>query len=194
LKYSLTPSLTLDATFNTDFAQVEVDEQQVNLTRFDLFFPEKRPFFLENSGTFDFGAPRETEIFFSRRIGIDESGAQIPIDAGIRLSGHAGRYDIDFLNMKTLEVGGIAPANNFTVARIKRELPNRSSVGVIAVSRSPTLRGSGLLIAPLALTPTWVSGTTATGKTITPGPNRRAWWVGPTPVFHHFDTTTVTIR
>jgi hypothetical protein len=135
VKYSLTPWLTLDATFNTDFAQVEVDEQQINLTRFDLFFPEKRPFFLENSGTFDFGAPRETEIFFSRRIGIDPSGEQIPIDAGIRLSGHAGRYDVGFLSMKTREVGGIVPANDFTVARIKRELPNRSSVGLIAVNR-----------------------------------------------------------
>src|SRR5213594_3596988 len=134
-KYSLTPSLTLDATLNTDFAQVEVDEQQVNLTRFDLFFPEKRPFFLENSGIFDFGAARETEIFFSRRIGIDDSGVEIPIDAGARLSGHSGRYELGFLNMKTREVSGIAPANEFTVARVKRELPNRSSVGLIAVNR-----------------------------------------------------------
>src|SRR5205085_7232547 len=101
VKYSLTPSVTLDATFNTDFAQVEVDEQQINLTRFDLFFPEKRPFFLENSGIFDFGAPRETEIFFSRRIGIDESGNQVPIDAGLRVSGFVGRYEVGFLDMKT---------------------------------------------------------------------------------------------
>ena len=135
VKYGLTPSLTLDATFNTDFAQVEVDEQQVNLTRFDLFFPEKRPFFLENAGIFDFGAARETEIFFSRRIGIDESGVQIPIDAGARLSGHAGRYELGFLSMKTREVRGVAPANEFTVARVKRQLPNRSSVGLIAVNR-----------------------------------------------------------
>ncbi|PWU05521.1 MAG: hypothetical protein C5B51_14240 [Terriglobia bacterium] len=135
VKYSVTPSLTLDATINTDFAQVEVDEEQINLTRFNLFFPEKRPFFLENSGIFDFGAPRETEIFFSRRIGIDDSGAEIPIDAGVRLSGHAGRYDLGFLNVKTREVDGIAPANNFFVARAKRELANRSSIGVIAVSR-----------------------------------------------------------
>src|SRR5205823_4539607 len=72
VKYNLTSSLTMDATFNTDFAQVEVDEEQINLTRFDLFFPEKRPFFLENSGTFEFGSPREVEIFFSRRIGIEQ--------------------------------------------------------------------------------------------------------------------------
>jgi hypothetical protein len=135
VKYSLTPSLTLDATFNTDFAQVEVDEEQINLTRFNLFFPEKRPFFLENSGIFDFGAPRETEIFFSRRIGIDDSGVEIPIDAGVRLSGHAGPYEIGFLNMKTRSVDGIAPANDFAVARVKRDLPNRSSIGLIAVSR-----------------------------------------------------------
>ncbi len=135
VKYSLTPSLTVDATFNTDFAQVEVDEEQINLTRFDLFFPEKRPFFLENSGIFDFGAARETEVFFSRRIGIDDSGVEIPIDAGVRLSGHAGPFEIGFLNMKTREVDGVAPANDFGVARAKLRLPNRSSVGVIAVTR-----------------------------------------------------------
>ena len=90
LKYSLTPSLTLDGTVNTDFAQVEVDEEQVNLTRFDLFFPEKRPFFLENSGFFEFGTPQEVEIFFSRRIGIDDDQRQVPIDGGARLSGKAG--------------------------------------------------------------------------------------------------------
>src|SRR4051812_6514077 len=131
VKYSLTPSLTLDATFNTDFAQVEVDEQQINLTRFDLFFPEKRPFFLENAGIFDFGTPQETEIFFSRRIGIDFSGIEIPIDAGVRLSGTAGRYELGFLNIKTREVGGLAPANDFSVIRVKRQLRNRSSIGVI---------------------------------------------------------------
>jgi hypothetical protein len=70
LKYSITPSLTLDATYNTDFAQVEVDDQQVNLDRFSLFFPEKRPFFLENAGQFTVGNPREVELFFSRQIGI----------------------------------------------------------------------------------------------------------------------------
>src|SRR2546427_9769599 len=127
VKYSLTSSLTMDATFNTDFAQVEVDEEQINLTRFDLFFPEKRPFFLENSGIFDFGAARETEIFFSRRIGIDDSGVEIPIDAGARLSGHAGRYELGFLSMKTREKADVAPANEFTVARVKRQLPNRSN-------------------------------------------------------------------
>ena len=85
-----TPSLTLDATFNTDFAQVEVDDEQINLTRFDLFFPEKRTFFIENSGFFEFGAARQAEVFFSRRIGLDENREQVPIDAGVRLSGKVG--------------------------------------------------------------------------------------------------------
>ena len=143
LKYNLTGSLTLDATFNTDFAQVEVDEQQINLTRFNLFFPEKRPFFLENSGIFDFGTPQETEIFFSRRIGIDPSGAQIPIDAGLRVSGTAGRYELGFLNIKTRELRGLAPANDFSVVRVKRQLPNRSSVGVIAVDRQSLTSAPG---------------------------------------------------
>ncbi|HZS52710.1 MAG TPA: DUF5916 domain-containing protein [Bryobacterales bacterium] len=144
MKYSLTPSLTLDATFNTDFAQVEVDEQQINLTRFDLFFPEKRPFFLENSGNFDFGTPMETEIFFSRRIGLTAAGDQVPIDAGVRLTGKAGHYDLGFLNMKTREVEGITPGNDFTVLRVSREFANRSSLGVIGVNRQSTSH-SGLV-------------------------------------------------
>ena len=86
-KYSITPSLTLDLTLNTDFAQVEADDQQVNLDRFSLFFPEKRPFFLENSGQFTVGHPREAELFFSRRIGIGAGGVPTPIDGGARLSG-----------------------------------------------------------------------------------------------------------
>ncbi len=99
LKYSVTSGLTLDGTYNTDFAQVEVDDQQLNLDRFNLFFPEKRPFFLENAGVFtvnnagaagrDLG---QTELFFSRRIGISDTGAQIPIRAGARLSGKAVSY------------------------------------------------------------------------------------------------------
>lgn len=144
VKFSLTNSLTLDATFNTDFAQVEVDDEQINLTRFDLFFPEKRPFFLENSGFFDFGSPQETEIFFSRRIGIDDSGAQVPIDAGLRLSGKAGHYSLGLLNVQTRRVDGIAPSNNFSVARISREFGRRSSLGGIAVARQSTSSRVGL--------------------------------------------------
>jgi hypothetical protein len=90
LKWSVTPSLTLDATLNTDFAQVEADEQQINLDRFNLFYPEKRPFFLENAGSFTMGSPGEVEMFFSRRIGIGPEGEVVPILAGGRLSGKAG--------------------------------------------------------------------------------------------------------
>ena len=140
LKYSLTPGLTLDATVNTDFAQVEVDDEQVNLTRFDLFFPEKRPFFLENSGIFEFGTPREVELFFSRRIGLDEDRNPVPIDGGVRLSGKVGPYQVGVLNMQTRSVDGAAPANNYSVARFSRELPNRSSIGVIGVNRQSTTR------------------------------------------------------
>lgn len=135
VKYSLTPGLTLDGTVNTDFAQVEVDDVQINLTRFDLFFPEKRPFFLENSGFFEFGSPREVEIFFSRRIGLDENRQEVPIDAGGRVSGKMGKYQVGFLNMQTRHVDGRAPSNNYAVARVSRELPNRSSIGVIGVNR-----------------------------------------------------------
>ena len=138
VKYSLTPSLTLDATVNTDFAQVEVDDEQVNLTRFDLFFPEKRSFFLENSGFFEFGTPREVEIFFSRRIGLDDDRNPVPINVGARVSGKVGPYQIGLLNMQTRSVDGAAPANNYSVARFSRELPNRSSIGVIGVNRQAT--------------------------------------------------------
>ena len=102
LKYSITPGLTLDATYNTDFAQVEVDEEQINLDRFNLFFPEKRPFFLENAGLFSVGLPGQVEMFFSRRIGIGNEGEQVPILGGGRLSGKVGRNtNIGLLNMQT---------------------------------------------------------------------------------------------
>jgi len=136
LKYSVTPSLTLDATYNTDFAQVEVDDQQVNLDRFSLFFPEKRPFFLENAGQFTVGNPREAELFFSRRIGISD-GQPIPIDGGLRLSGKiGGTTNVGLLFMQSEMVDGLAPENQFSVARINQELPNRSSVGFLVVDRS----------------------------------------------------------
>ena len=140
LKYSLTPSLTLDLTYNTDFAQVEVDDQQVNLDRFNLFFPEKRPFFLENAGLFSVGQPGQLELFFSRRIGIGDSGQQIPILGGGRLSGKLGRNtNIGFLNMQTAAVatGGV-PSNNFTVARVRQDFRNRSNLGAMVVNRSAT--------------------------------------------------------
>ncbi|MPZ19626.1 MAG: hydrolase [Luteitalea sp.] len=137
-KYNVTPSLTLDATVNTDFAQVEVDDQQVNLDRFDLFFPEKRSFFLENAGFFSVGNPGEVDLFFSRRIGISEAGQAIPILGGARLSGKRGPYNIGLLNMQTDEFQDRTPGNNFSVARVSRDLPNRSSVGVLVVNRQGT--------------------------------------------------------
>ncbi len=136
MKYSITPSLTLDVTYNTDFAQVEVDDQQVNLDRFSLFFPEKRPFFLENAGQFSVGSPREAELFFSRRIGVGAGGTQQPIEGGARLSGKVGdRTNVGLLAMRTDSINGIAPENDFTVARISRELGNRSTIGFMYVGR-----------------------------------------------------------
>src|SRR5205823_14861546 len=85
VKYGVTPGLTLDLTYNTDFAQVEVDEQRTNLTRFPLFFPEKRPFFLENAGIFSAGTPQAVDLFFTRRLGTDTLGQPVPILRGGRL-------------------------------------------------------------------------------------------------------------
>ena len=147
LKYSVTSGLTLDATYNTDFAQVEVDNQQINLDRFNLFFPEKRPFFLENAGVFTVNnsGPAsgmnlgQTELFFSRRIGIGDAGEQIPILGGARLSGKVSNsVTIGFITMQTQTVDGSGPANNFTVARVRRDLPNRSSIGGLFVNRQAT--------------------------------------------------------
>ncbi|MCZ6712226.1 MAG: DUF5916 domain-containing protein [Gammaproteobacteria bacterium] len=143
VKYSLTRSLTLDATYNTDFAQVEVDELQVNLNRFSLFFPEKRPFFLENAGQFSVGSPREVELFFSRRIGVGNDGTPVPIDAGLRLSGKIGNStNVGLLHMRSEAVDGIAPRNDYSVVRVNQELPNRSSIGAIFVNRD----GDGSLL------------------------------------------------
>ena len=146
VKYSVTPSLVLDGTVNTDFAQVEIDDQQVNLDRFDLFFPEKRPFFLENAGFFTVGNPGEVDLFFSRRIGIAPSGEQVAINGGGRLSGKAGKYNIGLLNMQTDDVELLnvspgstqthLPGSNFSVARISRDLPNRSSFGGLFINRA----------------------------------------------------------
>jgi len=137
VKYSITPSLTLDVTYNTDFAQVEADEQQVNLDRFNLFFPEKRPFFLENADQFTVGTSEEVELFFSRRIGIGDGGALIPIDGGVRVSGKVGdKTNVGFLFMAAEQVEDIAPGNEFTVARINQEFGTRSSIGAIFAERN----------------------------------------------------------
>ena len=136
IKYSITPSLTLDLSYNTDFAQVEVDEQQINLDRFNLFFPEKRSFFLENAGQFTVGSPGEVDLFFSRRIGIGNDGELVPIIGGARLSGKIGQTNVGFLSMFTDDVNDIEK-NNFTVARVNHDFPkSRSSLGGIFVNRA----------------------------------------------------------
>lgn len=138
IKYSVTPSLTLDLTYNTDFAQVEVDDQQVNLDRFNLFFPEKRAFFLENAGQFGVGSPGEVDLFFSRRIGIGEDGSLVPIIGGARLSGKVGQTNVGFLSMFTDDVvEADIEKNNFTVARVNHNFGGtRSSLGGIFVNRA----------------------------------------------------------
>lgn len=147
LKWGLTKSLTLDLTYNTDFAQVEVDQQQVNLTRFSLFFPEKREFFLENAGIFEFGTPAPPgmqpplmKAFFSRRIGL-AGGQEVPIDLGARLTGRAGAWNLGLLTVGTELVAAgdrsAIPATQHSVFRLKRDLGERSSVGMIYTELDP---------------------------------------------------------
>jgi hypothetical protein len=141
VKYGVTRGLTGDFTYNTDFAQVEADEQQVNLTRFSLFFPEKRDFFLENQGIFNFGGAGNfggdtPTLFYSRRIGLDQ-GRVIPIEAGGRLTGRAGPYSIGLLNIQSGDVRSVgAPSTNFGLVRVRRDILRRSAVGVMATRRS----------------------------------------------------------
>ena len=167
VKYGITQNLTADLTFNTDFAQVEVDEQQVNLTRFNLFFPEKREFFLEGRGIFDFalgggvstrdsalrqiggggpggrGVGAAPTLFYSRRIGL-EDGAIIPIIGGGRVTGKVGAFDVGALNIQTDdEVISGAESTNFTVVRVKRDILRRSSVGMLLTNRSVSVDGDG---------------------------------------------------
>ena len=137
-KYGVTPSLTLDLTYNTDFAQVEVDEQRTNLTRFSLFFPEKRPFFLENAGLFSAGTPQAVDLFFTRRIGIDTLGTPVPIRGGGRLTGRVAGLNVGALEIVTDELTGSQPANSYSVLRAVRELPSHSRIGVLAVERIAT--------------------------------------------------------
>jgi len=137
-KLGLTPSLTLDLTYNTDFAQVEVDEQRTNLTRFSLFFPEKRPFFLENAGIFSAGTPQAVDLFFTRRIGIDTLGNAVPITGGGRITGKAAGLTVGALELVTEGVTGRQVANSYSVLRAVRELPSRSRVGAIGVERMAT--------------------------------------------------------
>ena len=150
VKYGVTQNVTADLTYNTDFAQVEADQQQVNLTRFSLFFPEKREFFLENAGTFAFGSTGgnfnvgDTPLlFYSRRIGL-EGGRAVPIDAGGRVTGRVGRYNVGLLNIQTDDhAASGAPSANFSVVRVKRDLLRRSSVGLMVTGRNEARGGAG---------------------------------------------------
>jgi hypothetical protein len=155
-RYGVTANLTADFTVNTDFAQVEVDEQQVNLTRFSLFFPEKRVFYLEGRGIFDFAGggsrggvlPPATAatvddtpyLFYSRRIGL-EAGREIPIVAGGRLTGKAGPFAVGALHIRANDEPATAtaravPDTDFTVLRIKRDILRRSTIGAMFTNRS----------------------------------------------------------
>ena len=136
VKYSITPALTLDLTYNTDFAQVEADEVQISLDRFNLFFPEKRPFFLENAGLFTVGRSQQVELFFSRRIGLSGDGDIVPIDYGARLSGGLWGANVGLMYMQTDDLAGIASSTGFAVARVNKELPNRSSLGAVIVDKA----------------------------------------------------------
>ena len=152
VKYGVTQNLVADFTVNPDFAQVEADEQQVNLTRFSLFFPEKREFFLENQGVFTFGGTGagpfggggDTPVmFYSRRIGL-EDGREVPITVGGRLTGRVGAFSVGALSIQTNDepVSG-TPRTNFSVVRVKRDVLRRSSIGALFARRSHSTRGPG---------------------------------------------------
>lgn len=147
--YRLSPSINLRMTYNTDFAETEVDERQTNLTRFPLFFPEKRDFFLEDSGMFEFGAPsrRGADVipFFSRRIGRDDKGAAVPIIVGAKLTGRTDNWNFGVLEVyqdeNTDSDGKYSDDRSLSVTRVTRNIGKESSVGMIATIGSPT--GSG---------------------------------------------------
>lgn len=153
LKYGVTPRLTLDASLFTDFSQVEVDQEQVNLTRFSIFFPEKRDFFLENEGIFTLGdvternyrtgsSPHDFMLFYSRNIGLSEDRRVIPMLGGARLSGKLGETEVGFLSMQTREFDD-SPAENFAVARVRQPfMGNAGDVGVMLINRQATSGGN----------------------------------------------------
>ena len=136
VKYGLSPTLTADFTVNTDFAQVESDQVRINLTRYNLYYPEKRDFFLESSANFDFGSPHRAMAFYSRRIGIGPDRRPVPIIAGGRVSGKAGKYDLGLLSIQTGKERDI-PSTNYSVARIKRNILEQSYIGAIFTQKTP---------------------------------------------------------
>ena len=130
-KLGVSPTLTADLTLNTDFAQVEADQQVINLTRFPTFFPEKREFFLESSGLFDFGTPERAQLFYSRRIGLDANGVPVPILGGARMYGKAGPWSLGVLDART---GGGEKANDVAI-RVGHDLFDRSTIAAMVVDR-----------------------------------------------------------
>ncbi len=148
LNYSVTSSLRASLSINTDFAEVEVDQRRVNLTRFPLRFPERRSFFLEGSGVFSFAPRSGPSPYFSRRIGLN-GGEPIPVTYGGRLTGQAGDYEIGFIQLRTDQhtlhddEGTVLPAENFTVARVKRRLWEQSTIGAIYTRRVTAADATG---------------------------------------------------
>jgi len=153
LSYSITSSLRASLSLNTDFAEVEVDDRRVNLTRFPLRFPERRTFFLEGSGVFSFAERNGVSPYFSRRIGLEE-GEQIPIRYGARVTGQVGRYELGFVQVNTgdhdyvteeddVVMDAFAPAENFTVARLRRSFWSQSTLGAIYTRRSTAPQHDG---------------------------------------------------
>jgi hypothetical protein len=151
VKYGLTPRLTLDLTAFTDFSQVEVDQEQVNLTRFSLFFPEKRDFFMENAGVFSLGdvternyrtgsSPQVFSLFHSRRIGLSPDRRPVDILAGGRLTGRTGGFEVGLLNVQT-RATSLGPAENFAVARVRRTIFGNSDIGAMFINRQITSTG-----------------------------------------------------
>jgi hypothetical protein len=174
VKYGLGHGLALDVTVNTDFAQAEVDEQQVNLTRFPLFFPEKRDFFLENSGQFNVGTQgleRLMDLFFSRRIGLSDSGQPIGIQGGARLTGKVDGNNIAVMNLQTEDYSG-QPAQNFLVARYSKDINRRSKLGGLFINKESTNSASfnRVMVADALYAPTRAfSLHTIAAKSATPG-------------------------
>ncbi len=138
VKWGVTPGLTADFTVNTDFAQAEVDDLQQNFTRFSLRFPEKRQIFLEGQRNFQFGERVDADLVFTRRIGLSDEGEPIPIRGGARMSGRQGAYTVGLLGMAT-GIHGDAPGEQFTVARVRRDIWSRSTIGALFTDRSSDL-------------------------------------------------------
>ena len=133
INYLVTPEMKLNLTLNTDFSQVESDREEINLTRFSLFYPEKREFFLEGKNLFEFSLGQDAQVFYSRRIGLSDR-KQIPIIGGLRLVGKAGGTNLGVLSIQSAEKDSL-PTTNFSVVRLKQDIFEQSNIGMILTSR-----------------------------------------------------------